>query len=339
MKLTDALAIAKEVIAFNMVNQELPDAQKLTILFESDPGLGKTTGIKWMLAEMGLEHRVLNILQYDPQELAGWLVAAKDGSKMMRVKPDWLPTHGSGVIILDELPQGSQAGMNVCGQMVHEHRVGEWHLPKGWFVIATGNKLSNRAGTNRMPSQLNERLVHLTIDADLEDTVAYMARVGMDDRIRAFIRFRPDWLHKFDPDQRSNPTPRTWESVSTALRLKLTSFQMSETISGIVGRAACVDFMGYLRVYSDMTDPDEAIANPMTARVPSDPAVLYAMCAALGSRMTASNAAAVMQYVGRIQQEEFAAFVVKDAWVRDPDLKKVDALRQWALKGGKDLLL
>jgi hypothetical protein len=63
------------------------------------------------------------------------------------------------------------------------------------------------------------------------------------------------------------------------------------------------------------------------------------VCAALSRRLKDSNAANIMDYIKRIPQQEFAAYTVKDALARDPDLKQSNALRQWILSDGRALVL
>jgi len=46
-----------------------------------------------------------------------------------------------------------------------------------------------------------------------------------------------------------------------------------------------------------------------------------------------------VQYLQRIPQQEFAAFVIKDALNRDTDLKQVKAVRDWVMTSGKHLIL
>jgi hypothetical protein len=73
--------------------------------------------------------------------------------------------------------------------------------------------------------------------------------------------------------------------------------------------------------------------------LPDDPAVLYAVSSALAYKMSKANAGNVIRYLKRLPQQEFAAFVIKDALARDRDLKNVEAVRQWILSDGKHLIL
>ena len=53
-------------------------------------------------------------------------------------------------------------------------------------------------------------------------------------------------------------------------------------------------------MYSDVPDIDELIAQPVAANVPSDPAVLYAICAAIASRVNEKNVGNVIKYLNRL---------------------------------------
>jgi hypothetical protein len=258
---------------------------------------------------------------------------------MVRKRPDWMPTGGKGILFLDELPQAPVANQNIAAQIVNERRVGPHHLPEGWAIVAAGNRMSERAGTNPMPSHLKDRLMFLEIEADLEDTIAYYYSNRVQERICAFLRFRPEWLHKFDRDQDACPSPRSWERVSTIMSWGLDPLNQLEAIAGQVGRAATADFTGFLKMYSSVPDIDELIAQPMAADVPSDPAVLYAICAAVASRVNEKNVGNVIKYLNRLPQQEFSAFVIKDAINRNKDLKQSQAIRDWIMQTGSKLVL
>ena len=67
--------------------------------------------------------------------------------------------------------------------------------------------------------------------------------------------------------------------------------------------------------------------------------VLYAMAAGLSHKMNKSNAGNIIKYLKRLDAQEFAAFTVKDAVNRDQTLKQSEAVRQWILSDGKQLIL
>ena len=339
MKLSQAQAIVEKAITHALDLKDARDAQYVVPYLIGGAGLGKTTIVKDVAASMNMQCSILSLAQYDAGELGGWPVPSKDGTSMIRMRPDWMPTEGTGVLFLDELPQAPTANQNIAAQIVNERRVGPHHLPEGWVIVAAGNRTSDRAGTNNMPSHLKDRLMFLEVEADLEDTIAYFYSKRIDERVCAFLRFRPEWLHKFDRDANACPSPRSWERVSSIMSWGLDPVNQLEALAGQVGRAATADFHGFIKLYTTVPDMDELIANPMGAMISQDPAVMYAICAALSAKMNAKNAGNVVKYLMRLPQQEFAAFVIKDALSRDKTLKQTDAVRDWIMTVGKNLIL
>ena len=339
MKLSQAQAIVRKAIVHALELKDARDAQYVVPYLIGGAGLGKTTIVKDVARSMDMQCSILSLAQYDAGELGGWPVPSKDGNTMIRMRPDWMPTEGRGVLFLDELPQAPVANQNIAAQIVNERRVGPHHLPEGWVIVAAGNRASDRAGTNNMPSHLKDRLMFLEVEADLEDTIAYFYSKRIDERVCAFLRFRPEWLHKFDRDANACPSPRSWERVASIMSWGLDPVNQLEALAGQVGRAATADFHGFIKMYDTVPDMDELIANPAGAMISPDPAVMYAICAALSAKMNAKNAGNVVKYLLRLPQQEFAAFVIKDALSRDQSLKQTDAVRQWIMTVGKNLIL
>lgn len=345
MKLSQAQTIVESAINFNMDLSDGRDAQYIVPMLMGGAGLGKTTMVKGATSrvaeqrEVPMECRIVSLAQYDPTEIAGWTIPSEDRSHMVRMRPDWMPTDGYGVIFLDELPQAIVACQNIAAQITNERRVGPHHLPDGWVVVAAGNRMSDRAGTNQMPSHLKDRMMFLEIEADLDDTLAYFNSVGVDFRVNSFLRFRPEYLHKFDRDANSCPSPRSWERVSSILSWGLDPVCQLEAIAGQVGRAAAADFNGFLKIHETCPDIDALIADPMGSDIAEDPAVAYAITANLAFRMTDKNAHNIIKYLMRLPQKEFAVFCVKDALSRNKDLKKVKAVRDWIMTEGRHMIL
>ncbi len=61
------------------------------------------------------------------------------------------------------------------------------------------------------------------------------------------------------------------------------------------------------------------------------------------TKMNGKNVKSIVTYLKRLPQQEFAAFVIKDAMNRTEDLKKElkrdDAVREWIMSIGKHLVL
>ena len=343
MKLSQAIQITTSAVRQQLDALESGNwrsADMIIPYWEGAPGLGKTEGNALVAKNLDLEVITLIGSQYDPAELSGWALPVAGTNRMARSEPDWWPDGSTdSLLVLDELPQSTTAVQNIFAQLVNERRIGKRELPPNVAITAAGNRLSDKAGTSAIPTHLRDRLMFLPVEADLEDTIAYLSRNGGDERICGYLRARPEFLHKFDRDQTACPSPRSWDRVSTILKFALDPLCMSYSIAGQVGVEASADFQSYLKVTSQMPDIDGIIAAPSRSEIPSNLSILHAVCAALAKRMTDGNATNIVTYIKRIPQQEFAAFVMKDAINRDPELKKSSAVRQWVLTDGRALIL
>lgn len=343
MKLSQAIQITTAAVRQQLdalASGAWRSADMIIPYWEGAPGLGKTEGNTLVAKNLDLEVVTLIGSQYDPAELSGWALPVPGTNKMARSEPDWWPDGSTAtLLVLDELPQSTTAVQNIFAQLVNERRIGKRELPPNVAITSAGNRMSDKAGTTSIPTHLRDRLMFLPVEADLEDSIAYLSRNGGDERVCGYLRARPEFLHKFDRDQTACPSPRSWDRVSTILKFGLDPLCMSYSIAGQVGVEASADFQSYLKVTSQMPDIDDIIANPTRATVPANLSILHAVCAALAKRMTDVNAHNIVTYMKRIPQQEFSAFVMKDAINRDPDLKKSNAVRQWVLTDGRALIL
>jgi len=190
-----------------------------------------------------------------------------------------------------------------------------------------------------MSSALANRFIHLNFDVDLEDWVAWAMDVDLAIEVTAFIRFRPSLLHDFDPkkNEKTFPSPRTWEYVSDILKANPNSEIEFELVSGIVGEGAASEFVGFIDIYRGLPDVDDVLANPASAQVSDDPSILYAICGALSRKATTSNFSKVVKYGNRLPTE-FSVLLVRDSVKRDSELMKTKAFIEWSSKNSDVLI-
>ena len=343
MNLATAKTIVRNLIKGNLEGDNTTDfARNIVPHLVSDPGIGKTSIVKQICTEEGYHLIEVVLPQYDPAELSGFPMLDMENKLYERARPFWwsFPTDKPTVIFFDEISQGTTPHHNVVAKLINERNLGpDRVLPDNVVIVTSGNKMSNRAGTQPMPSHLKDRLTFLEIEADIETFLDHAFKLEMDHRITGFLRHRPDFLAMFDAAADACPSPRSWMRVDTILSYNIGRLEEMLTVAGQIGNGAQADFLGYLEVASDMPDPEEVLKDPMGAKVPEDPAVLYATCAALSSYVTKSTAANLCKYVDRFKNKEFSAFCIRDALKRTPDLKKEKAVTQWFLNSGRELLL
>jgi len=237
------------------------------------------------------------------------------------------------VLFLDELNAAPPLVLAACYQLILDRKLGEYELPEGWTVVAAGNLETNRAVTSRMPTPLANRFAHFVMMTDSDEWSRWAAAARLRPEVIAFLRFRPELLHKFDPSsgEKAFPTPRSWEFTNTALNANPPAGVDLQVYSAIVGQAAAVEFTGFLRVFQKMPSVDAILLNPATAQVPDDPATLYALSGALSRKASDNNIDRIFEYADRMPSD-FTVLTMADAVRRTPELQSTAAFIQFGAK-------
>ena len=82
-------------------------------------------------------------------------------------------------------------------------------MSDGWFVWAAGNRKEDRAAVFDMPAPLANRFLQLETEDDFDSVRSWATTHGIEERIIAFLSFRPELLHKLDPERPAWPSPRS----------------------------------------------------------------------------------------------------------------------------------
>lgn len=301
------------------------------------PGVGKSDVVRQVAEELGYKLADVRAVLLDPVDLRGLPIVSENEARW--VPPSFLPKKGKWILFLDELNAAPQLVQASCYQLVLDRKLGEYKLPKDCVVIAAGNRETDRAVTSRMPSALANRFIHLNFDVDLEDWVAWALDQGIETSIIAFLRFRPELLHKFDPqrNEKAFPTPRSWEFTSNILSAANTEIEY-DLAAGIVGEGAATELIGFMRICKNLPDPDVVLMAPDKADVPEDPATLYAICGALAHKASEQNIKRVIQYANRLPVE-FSVLLVRDCVKKkDSNLSQTRAFIDWLSKHSEVLI-
>ena len=363
LRMADAKLILKAIVLQNLDlrSQGVPMSSLNVPYLLGEPGIGKTSIVDQVTKEVGIGFEPLILAQYDLGDLGGLpylapLVKSEkipkeerveggpkkryietDEKQYRRARPFFMPTEGRGILFLDEVTQAFMANQNIAAQLVNEGRIGEHILPKGWIVVLASNEATNRAGTNPMPSHLKDRLNWLPCGAYYKDVVELFHKKKLDERLPAYLRWRPDFLSKFNPDEDVCPSPRSWEKVASHLSNPyfISEEHRRRAIVGAVGEAAAADFHAFLGVWEKMPNPDDVIKDPRTAAIPKEEDIKYALCAALSARANETNAGSIVIYAERLLAEssgEYGIYLVRDAIDRSGGLKSKLATRSRPIK-------
>ena len=181
------------------------------------PGIGKSALVEKFANEVGLPCVSLLGSQLAPEDIIG--IPQIKGETSEFLPPKMIARKEPYVLFLDELNACSQEVQKAFYSLIHEKRIGEYHLPEGSIVIGAGNRAQDSAIVKTMSSALVNRMLHVQLKADPSQWIAWAYEEGLHPWVIDYITQRPDHLFS-EPPKTEEPysTPRSWHMLSDALR-------------------------------------------------------------------------------------------------------------------------
>ncbi len=306
----------------------------IPVMMWGAPGIGKSDCVRQVAAAKNMAICDFRAVLRDPVDLRG-LPSIENGTAKW-LPPSDLPNAERdgeiGLLFMDELNAAPASVQAACFGLVLDRKVGEYRLPEGWRIVAAGNRQSDRAAAQRMPTALANRFAHLDLEPDVDSFCAWAAENEKDPMMIAFLRYRPNLLHDMEgEDLRAFPSPRSWAQASKVMH-------NHELVCGLVGEGPAAELTAFLRVAKDLPSLDVILANPTGIEVPKDPAAKYAVMAGLSRKVSDEESmGAAITYMHRVG-DEFEHAMVIDAVKRDQALSHTEAFTRWA-SDNKDVLL
>jgi hypothetical protein len=315
------------------------------VMLWGPPGVGKSQ----MVAQIAARHAVpvidIRLSQMEPSDLRGIPFRDQANNCVEWAVPAILPNearHGSsGILFLDEINSAPPSVSAAAYQLILDRRLGEYRVPPHWAIFAAGNRQGDRGVTYTMPAPLANRFSHFEVETHLDDWVSWAYRNGIDERVIAFLRFRPELLFDFDPAHNpvAFPSPRSWEFAHRGLRKFEDHPELLQgTLQACVGPAAGIELTAFVNSLDQMPDLD-AIVEGKEVPVPREIDLQYAVAAALVGRAIRARQDAdaqrvignILVYAGRFPQREMGVMLVSDLHrAIGNDLFDVPAFTDWA---------
>jgi MoxR-like ATPase len=294
------------------------------VMLWGPPGVGKSD----MIREVAEKHQApvidIRLSQMEPSDLRG--IPFRDNGRVEWAIPSLLPDqkrHGNqGILFLDEITSAPPTVSAAAYQLILDRRLGEYQVPQGWAIFAAGNRQGDRGVTYSMPAPLANRFSHFEVETNLDDWVAWAYRNQIDERIIAFLRFRPELLFDFDPAHNpvAFPSPRSWEFAHRALQKFIDHPQLLQgALQACVGPAAGVELHAFVSSLDKMPDLD-AILRGEEVTMPNEIDLQYALASALVGRAIRATESGdgqqvhgrILEYAGRFPQREMGVMLVSD---------------------------
>jgi hypothetical protein len=294
------------------------------VMLWGPPGVGKSQ----MVAQIAERHSVpmidIRLSQMEPTDLRG--IPFRSGETVEWAPPAMLPNaqrHGAaGILFLDEITSAAPTVSAAAYQLILDRRLGEYRVPPGWAIVAAGNRQGDRGVTYHMPAPLANRFSHFEVEAHLDDWVAWAHAHNIDERIIAFLRFRPERLFDFNPAHNpvAFPSPRSWEFAHRALqKFADQSDLLLAALQACVGPGAGVEAKAFIDNLGNLPDLD-AIVRGDAATVPTETDLQYAVASALVARAVRVRGAAeepkvlgnILDYARKFPNREMGVMLVSD---------------------------
>jgi hypothetical protein len=294
------------------------------VMLWGPPGVGKSQ----MVAQVAERHQVpvidIRLSQMEPSDLRG--IPFRVGEYVEWAVPAMLPDdqrHGpNGILFLDEITSAPPSVSAAAYQLILDRRLGAYKVPDEWAIFAAGNRQGDRGVTYTMPSPLANRFSHYEVEVHLDDWVAWAYSHGIDERVIAFLRFRPELLFDFDPAHNpvAFPSPRSWEFAHRALqKFDDVPDLLVGTLQACVGPAAGVELSAFVDNLEKLPDIDAIVAGKKVT-VPKEIDLQYAVASALvgrAIRVKGTDEAQqvygnIIDFAGLFRQREMAVMLIHD---------------------------
>jgi hypothetical protein len=313
------------------------------VMLWGPPGVGKSQMVAQVAARHGARVTDIRLSQMEPSDLRG--IPFRVGDLVEWAIPAILPDarrHGpAGILFLDEINAAPPSVSAAAYQLILDRRLGEYQVPPGWIIIAAGNRQGDRGVTYTMPAPLANRFAHFEVETHLDDWVAWAYRNRIDERVIAFLRFRPERLFDFDPAHNpvAFPSPRSWEFAHRALQKFVDHREiLLGGLQACVGPAAGLELHAFIENLDRMPDL-EAILRGEEVPIPKEIDLQYAVASALvGKAIRAQETPEAVTVIGhildfaaRLRPREMGVMLVSDLHrAIGNSLFSVPRFTQWA---------
>ena len=198
----------------------------LNPMFTGEAGLGKSEITQaWVKKQRQRNPEFgfldLRIAYMEAPDLIGFPSEGKDTEGRDRTKhllPEFWPTSGEGLILLEEPNRGTTGVMNCLMQLLTDFKVHNYELPKGWLIAACINPDSSEYDVNTMDAALKDRFVEFEVEYDHMAFIDFMDQAQYHESVQMFVS-SGIWTYKDTKSIGKDGkyiSPRTWSKVNAA---------------------------------------------------------------------------------------------------------------------------
>lgn len=311
----------------------------LPILIKGAPGIGKSDIVNQVAVELNMNLIISHPVVSDPTDYKG-LPGIVDG------KAEFLPFGDLRLLIdakkpticfLDDLGQAPAVVQAACMQLILARQIDGHKISKHVVFIAATNRRKDRAGVTGILEPVKSRFASIIcLEADSDEWIEWALQHDVPAELIGFIHFRPSLLNSEEVSSEivNHPCPRT---IAYAGKLIQAGLDSHEVLAGAIGEGAAAELVGFIKVYKNLPNISAILIDPVNTVVPSDPAALYAVVAALVEKSTEDNADRIFTYGNRLQAD-FSVLLVRDMIRKNSKIQNTTSFIGWATEHADVLL-
>jgi hypothetical protein len=222
----------KDFVKYMVTNNQHIQANgkvPVAVNIEGDAGLGKTSSVKQLAAELNMDIIRLNLAEFEELgDLVGFPVkefeisnaegkttwinehqidaAMKKGYKvinkrMAHAAPEWIQGRGEGgFLILDDYTRADHRFMQATMTLIDEQAYASWKLPKNWHILLTTNPDNGDYNVTSLDIAQKTRFISTEVKFDVNIWAKWAEKAGIDSRCINFLLMNPELV-----SQRINP--------------------------------------------------------------------------------------------------------------------------------------
>jgi len=299
--------------------------QYITPIIVSEPGVGKSSILKMLEAEMGNEEYDFIYVDCPVKDMMDVAASIPNhATKSLEYYVSSLFKLGNGkkkVIMLDEFMKSPKLLQIIFTRLILERTVGDIALPEGSIVFATSNNASDGVGDSMLAHVGNRVTILRMSKPTAEKWNVWATANGVARPIRAWAAMNPRAFYSYtDGGQDDNPyifkpsgtaqqfvSPRSLAKASPIVSSKgeLGEHLMMALLAGTIGEAAAKSMSAFIALEDKLIRFEDVIKSPDTIKVPDDVSAQVMMCfEAVDCVETQDQLNKYMRFINRIPSSE-----------------------------------
>lgn len=241
-------------------------------------GIGKTMGLHEMCQEMGIGFCELRLVTLTEVDMLG-IPVIEDGRTTYAsnaLLPDAKRDGERGILAMDEITSAQSTVRAAAYQLLDSKRaLGNYKLPEHWKVVALGNGIADGGVFQGMESAFLSRATCYRIEPNTNSWIKWAIAHGVNSSVVAYLRWRPENIHVFNPDEMASvfPCPRSWTALATKLSRRearnrdasgqlvpLSTDDVELYAAGAIGVDLAADFAGFYSYNGQTLSPEDILS-------------------------------------------------------------------------------